>query len=76
MKGLSREQGLEGRHFARTGKRRVTHGRQGCPTNVTLKLPLSERGISLEWGPQIYLWMPQLHPNCSGRKDRHISKAP
>ena len=31
MKGLSREQGLEGRHTACTGKTRVTHGRQGPP---------------------------------------------
>ena len=27
-------------------------------------------GFTLGWGHQIYLWMPRLHPNCSGRKVR------
>lgn len=70
MKGLSRERGLEGRQLPEQVREEwLTEGRAAV-TNATLKLPLSERAISLGWAHQIYLWMPGLQPNCSGREDR------
>ena len=77
MKGLSREQGWEGRHTACTGKTRVTHGRQGPLTNITPKLPLSEPGSPWGGGTRFTCGCLDSIPIAQAEKtDRHISKAP